>query len=237
MPLRHRLGLLLVLFGLAHPVQAQEGPVLVELFTSQGCVACPPADALLDTLADRQDVIALALHVDYWDYIGWVDSFGQTKFSERQKTYARTKGRASVYTPQMIIGGLDEVKGSAPAQVMGAIATHLGQSAALQPVRLSLARGQGNDLVIEAVADAGLAVVTDVQLVRYRDAEEVEILAGENAGKTVTYRNIVTSWDTLAAWDGATPFRQTVRIDGTEPVVVVIQQQGQGAVLAAARQR
>ncbi len=223
--------------GFASPLSAQQTPVLVELFTSQGCIACPPADKLMETLADRDDVIALALHVDYWDYIGWVDSFGQSQFSDRQKNYARANGRASVYTPQMIIGGIDEVKGSSRAQVMGAIATHLGTNGAQDTVRLTLSQGSQGELIIEARAGQRLATEADVQLVRYRDSERVEILDGENAGRSVTYRNIVTAWDNLTTWDGTQPLRYSVLVEGEEAVVVVIQAQNQGPVLATARRR
>ncbi len=231
--------LLCAILGLASPAAAQHSPVLVELFTSQGCAACPPADKLLETLADRDDVIALALHVDYWDYIGWADSFGNSAFSDRQKRYARVRGRASVYTPQMIIGGIDEVKGSSRAQVMGTIATHLGMGGSANPkgVRLTLHSDQDTVLTVEAVAEYGLAYAAEIQLVRYKDSETVDILAGENAGRSVTYRNIVTSWQKLDNWDGQSPFRQTVQIEGDEAVVVVIQEQGQGPVLAVARRR
>ena len=82
-----------------------DGPVVVELYTSQGCSSCPPADAMLHDLAARPDVIALALHVDYWDYIGWVDEFADPAYTRRQKQYAQVAGNPSVYTPQMVIGG------------------------------------------------------------------------------------------------------------------------------------
>ena len=229
--------LLCAILGLATPAAAQHSPVLVELYTSQGCAACPPADKLMESLADRDDVVALALHVDYWDYIGWTDSFGQTAFSERQKRYAQLKGRASVYTPQMIIGGIDEVKGSSRAQVMGTIATHLGMIVSENAVRLMLSYDDGAALEIEAFADDGLAYAADIKLVRYKDAEKVDIYAGENSGRSVTYRNIVTSWERLDSWDGQQPFRQSVRIEGDEAVVVIVQEQGQGPVLAVARRR
>lgn len=229
--------LIATVIGFASPASAQQTPVLVELFTSQGCIACPPADKLMEALADRDDIIALALHVDYWDYIGWVDSFGQAQFSDRQKNYARVNGRASVYTPQMIIGGIDEVKGSSRAQVMGTIATHLGANGAQDKVRLTLSQGERQELIIEARAEQNLASKADVHLVRYRDSERVEILGGENAGRSVTYRNIVTAWDNLTTWDGMQPLRYSVIIEGDEAVVVVIQQQNQGPVLATARRR
>lgn len=238
MRLAHRFGIFLsAILGLAIPAHAQQNPVVIELFTSQGCAACPPADKILDTLADRDDVIALALHVDYWDYIGWTDSFGQAKFSKRQKDYARAKARASVYTPQMIIGGVDEVKGSAQAKVMTALATHLSLPVSEHPVQLTMTGQPGSEVSIEAVASNGLTYAADVQLVRYRDAEAVDILGGENNGKSVVYRNIVISWDVIGTWDGVRPFQHTVQINGEDPVVVVIQEQGQGPVLAAARRR
>ena len=238
MRLGHSFRLVLcAMLGLGTPAVAQNSPILVELFTSQGCAACPPADRLLETLADREDVIALALHVDYWDYIGWVDSFGQTQFSNRQKAYARTRGRASVYTPQMIIGGMDEVKGSSERAVMGTIHEHLSNTFLRDKVRLTLNGEPGGEIVIEAVAQGGLSYAVDVQLVRYRDSEQVEILAGENNGRSVLYRNIVTSWRNLGTWDGIGTFEKRVMAEGDEAVVVVIQEQGQGPVLAAARRR
>lgn len=238
MRLAYRLRVVLcALLGLATPAMAQNSPVVVELFTSQGCAACPPADKLFEKLADREDVIALGLHVDYWDYIGWADSFGQTQFSDRQKSYARARGRASVYTPQMIVGGIDEVKGSAEPTVMGTINEHLARSYPRDSVNLTLTAESGGDITIEAVAHDGLAYAADVQIVRYRDSERVEILGGENNGKSVLYRNIVTSWRSLGAWDGASTFRQRVPLEGDDAVVVVIQEQGHGPILAAARRR
>ncbi|TVP70492.1 MAG: DUF1223 domain-containing protein [Rhodobacteraceae bacterium] len=238
--MRFGLGLRVVLcavFGLALPVQAQHSPVVVELFTSQGCAACPPADRILETLADREDVIALALHVDYWDYIGWTDSFGHAQFSERQKDYARARGRASVFTPQMIVGGLDEVKGSSQPQVMGAINHHLGRRAVGPHVELTLSGAPGSEMHIEARAPDGLEFATDVFLIRYKDAETVEIMAGENAGRSAVYRNIVTSWRSLGTWDGIGRFQHSIATDGPEAVVVIFQEQGHGPIVAAARRR
>ena len=217
--------------------QAQTNPVVVELYTSQGCAACPPADALVEHLADRDDVIPLALHVDYWDYIGWADVFAQSKFSDRQKTYARNAGRASVYTPQMIIAGTAEVKGSSTMQAMGAIQDHLRAQPAMPQVTVALSAQGAGTFHLHAQAQAPLARSADIQLVRYMDAATVEIMGGENNGRRITYRNIVTAWDVIAQWDGQAPFERQIRIDGTDPVVVIIQEQGQGQVLAAARHR
>ncbi len=229
--------MLCMVIGLHLPASAQQSPVVVELFTSQGCAACPPADRLLEKLADRDEVIALALHVDYWDYIGWTDSFGQSAFSDRQKAYARARGRSSVFTPQMIIGGIDEVKGSSRPQVMGTLGTHLSQSIMNEPIQITLSGERGVDITIEAVAPGGLAYATDVKLMRYMDEEHVDILAGENAGRSVVYRNIVTSIRRLDTWDGVRPFRQTVKVEGPEAVVILFQEQGLGPIVGAARRR
>ncbi|HHB81142.1 MAG TPA: DUF1223 domain-containing protein, partial [Aliiroseovarius sp.] len=113
------LGLGIGLSMASGQARAQERPlVVVELFTSQGCSSCPPADALLARLAQRDDVLALSMHVDYWDYIGWPDTFAQPKNTERQKAYAHAAGMRSIYTPQMIIAGKDHVIGSKPMDVV-----------------------------------------------------------------------------------------------------------------------
>ena len=224
------------LLAAANAATAQTSPVVVELFTSQGCAACPPADKVVEQLAHRDDVIALALHVDYWDYIGWADSFGQSQFSKRQKTYARNNGRASIYTPQMIIGGLDEVKGSAAMRVMNLIQDHRSNSAT-SSVQVTLTPDGDGKVIVQAESADALAQSADVQLVRYKDSATVSISGGENAGRQITYHNIVTAWDIIAQWDGLDPFRHVVSSGDDTPLVVIIQEQGQGAILAAARHR
>lgn len=210
---------------------AQAYPVVVELYTSQGCSSCPPADEFLAELAGHEGVIALALHVDYWDYIGWEDSFAQAAFTERQKSYARAVKSRMVYTPQMIIGGAERVEGNTPDAVVKLIGKHKG---VLSPVRLTVER-RGEAVVIRAVAEPPLADGAEVQLVRYEPQAVVEIARGENAGRTVTYRNIVTEWTKVADWPGRAPLEVTAPAPGAQPVVVIVQLPGPAAVLAAAR--
>src|SRR3954454_10513973 len=100
--MRNLLTAAVLLFGIV-VAHAEERPVVVELFTSQGCNSCPPADAYLGELAARSDVLALGLHVDYWDYIGWKDPFAQRAYTERQRHYSRALNQRFVYTPQMVI--------------------------------------------------------------------------------------------------------------------------------------
>jgi len=208
---------------------SEESPVLVELYTSQGCSSCPPADALLQELAQRDDVIALALHVDYWDYIGWADTFANPLFTARQKSYARAAGSRSVYTPQIIIDGADHVIGTRPMEVADLIRDHGAQS---DPVELSV-EGRGGDLVIELAPRTGHRGPAVVQVVTYKPREAVEIRRGENAGRTISYSNIVTSWQIIGEWNGRAGTRYTVERNGSLPVVVVVQRPDTGAVLAA----
>ena len=223
-------ALCLLMLATAGPVLAQGASgVVVELYTSQGCSSCPPADAYLEELSQEPGVIALALHVDYWDYLGWKDSFSNAKFTARQKEYAHAAASNTIYTPQMIVAGTDRVEGSNPQKVAGDIRRH--QSAEPQVV-LQLTRSNGS-VVINAVARSALSGPVTVQLVRYIPTANVDILHGENAGHTITYSNIVTSWERIADWPGTDDLNLSVPVQGKNPVVVILQQQGPGMILAA----
>ncbi len=224
-------GVALVVGAAPALAQSVKAPVVVELFTSQGCSSCPPADALLETLATREDVIALALHVDYWDYIGWEDEFADPAFTERQKMYARAAGARTIYTPQMIVGGMEHLVGVLPEELSALIGQHL---AAPLPVEVSLRRSNGS-LVIDAIADEPLDRPAVVQVVRYLPSETVAITRGENAGQTVRYSNIVQSWNEIGVWDGQAPLTISQPISGTDPTVVIVQETGPGRILGAAR--
>ena len=208
-----------------------EPVVVVELYTSQGCSSCPPADEFIAMLASDPRILPLALHVDYWDYIGWADVFAQSKFTDRQRAYAKAEGSRTIYTPQLIIGGQDRVEGFAPEETAERLREHL---AAGTPILLSVTR-EGDHLVIRAEADPPLTEPVRVQLVRYKPEETVMIERGENAGRTITYTNIVTSWQRLDDWSGQTPLVVTAPFDGDEPGAVIIQTDGPAAILAAAR--
>jgi len=257
------------------PGTVQDHPVVLELYTAQGCISCPPADDMMLELAPRDDVIALSLHVDYWDYIGWVDSFADPEYGQRQQRYARRHGQSTIYTPQVIINGIDIVEGFRVMQVMETIATHRRRPAEIQ---IDLTRVDGGGLEIRAHPLAPMAPVVamasrrsampnavvgtlsmgdaseepaaamaqtsapspgaySVAIVRYRAQEEVEILDGENAGRTAVFANIVTSWQTAGAWDMSNALEMTVPLEGDDPVVVIVQEAGQGEIVAAARLR
>jgi hypothetical protein len=208
--------------------QVSQG-VVVELYTSQGCSSCPPADALLRDLAGQPGVIPLALHVDYWDYIGWEDRFANPAFTARQKAYAKAVQDKMVYTPQMIVGGVDRVVGNEPQSVARAIKA---KAAMVSPVRIFVDR-QGDKATIRVESDAALGS-SFVQLVRYTPSAKVAIERGENAGLTVSYANIVTSWQRLADWSGSGPLQIKADVPGNEPMVVIVQRSGPAEILAAA---
>lgn len=207
--------------------------VVVELFTSQGCASCPPADAILKELAQVEGVLPLALHVDYWDYIGWRDTFGSALFTARQQAYARAAGDRMVYTPQMVIAGAERVLGSDPVAIMALIGAHAAQPA---PVMLEAARDGGN-LRITAQSPLPLARPAALHLVHFLPEARVAITTGENAGQVFDYVNVVTGWQVLGEWDGAAPLALDVTGAGDGPAAVIVQESGPGAILAAAELR
>ncbi|MEM1431888.1 MAG: DUF1223 domain-containing protein [Pseudomonadota bacterium] len=212
---------------------AERSPVVVELFTSQGCSSCPPADQLLRDLAQEEGVIALALHVDYWDYIGWKDSFARPEHTVRQKAYARASGERMIYTPQIIVEGRARVVGAKAMAVVNAVEE---QRAAPPQIALTAER-TGEVLQIEARALTQATAELVVQLVRYKPEGRVEILRGENAGRTLSYANIVTAWDVVAEWTVDTPLSLRLDVPGDQPAVVIVQETGHGPILAAAELR
>jgi len=224
---------LFVWAGAALAQDDERAPVVVELFTSQGCSSCPPADRLLTDLAEQEGVIALSLHVDYWDYIGWKDSFARAEHTARQRAYARAAGDRMIYTPQMIVGGVHRVVGARAMKVVNAIDAHAAAPAA---VTVTLER-EGDTLLVEAEATAAAPGEMVVQLVRYRPEATVKIARGENAGHTFSYSNIVTEWDVVSEWTGADALSLMLDAPGSEPAVVIVQQAGHGAILGAAATR
>lgn len=223
--MRRTLSLLASLMTFATPAVA-DGPVVVELYTSQGCSSCPPADAMLHELSARPDVIALALHVDYWDYIGWKDSFGNAEHTRRQQGYARVAQARSIYTPQMVIAGQDHVVGTKAMEVAELIQAHRARPTG---VSITVERA-GNRLQISGETQLSLPAGTVVQVVRYIPSRTVDITRGENAGAQFEYSNIVTDWDVAGEWSGAGDLDLSVPVAGSAPVVVIVQQPGAGAV-------
>ncbi len=181
---------------------AERRPVVVELFSSEGCSSCPPADVVLDRLARDQpvpgaEVIALELHVDYWDYLGWTDPFSSAAFTTRQRAYADAFGQRGVYTPQLVVDGAADLLGSSDAGARAAIAT-----AAREP-KAQVAVTRTGDHVSITVTDAGEKTgPADVWLAVTEDGLSTAVRRGENAGATLSHGPVVRTLDRVATLPG-----------------------------------
>jgi hypothetical protein len=181
------------------PAGAEPRAVL-ELFTSQGCSSCPPADRLLGELAHDPALIAMSLPIDYWDYIGWKDTLAKPRHSVRQRFYARTRGDGDVFTPQIVVNGVTHAVGSDKAAIEKAIAEGRREGATLSvQVRVAVADGK---LTVTIPAGPVMAA-GEVWLCALGAAVPVAIGRGENSGHTVTYHNVVRRWVKLGDFTGA----------------------------------
>lgn len=212
-------------------VSAQPRPLVVELFTSEGCSSCPPAEAYIGQLSARADVVALAFHVDYWDDLGWRDRFELAQSVKRQNVYARNLHHSSVYTPQLVIDGRFDAVGADGSAIARALAVQRTSA----PVTLSL---HDAELLVDIGAQPQSAGC-DVLLVAYLRHAVSAIGRGENAGRNLEEFNIVREIRTLGGWRGEPKaFRVPVSSlprDATD-VAVLIQPSGQGPMVGAAMQ-
>lgn len=216
--------------GAAASEQARR-PVLVELFTSQGCSSCPPADRLLAELAEQPHVIALSLHVDYWDYLGWKDEFGSARHTERQRAYALRADERMIYTPQIVIEGQDRMVGSRADAVRQAISRRSRMS---EDAELALSVENGR-LIARLSPVGGGATGATVTMAWLSAAEEVRITSGENSGRTALYRNVVRGWETLGEWDGGEATFTAAAPAEADALVVMVQDGEGGAILCSRR--
>lgn len=187
-------------FGSAVAGETQRPLGVVELFTSQGCNSCPLADAIFADLVKRGDLVALAYHVDYWDYLGWQDTLASPDNTQRQYDYAKSFGANSVYTPQVVINGRTHVKGSNSTAITDTL-DNFAKSGEGMSVDIKVMRASDS-----VVIDAGEGTGEDqgrVVLVHFNPAQLVTIERGENTGKTITYWNSVTAIQTVGMWHGA----------------------------------
>ncbi|KAB2914787.1 MAG: DUF1223 domain-containing protein [Hyphomicrobiaceae bacterium] len=237
------------LIGSSNPAAAQgsaaapssataSSPAVVELFTSQGCSSCPAADALLGRLAGRDDVIALSMSVDYWDYLGWKDTLASPKFTERQHAYKASLAVPMVYTPMMVVNGLAHLNGSREDKVLSAIEkTSQALMSKRVPIRMMADKGK---LTIEADAAPQAAQAKDstLWLAVIAKSVDVPITRGENRGHTITYHNVVRELIPVGVWNGSA---MTVQLEqhtfmrpGTERCAVLLQQGKAGPIIGAA---
>jgi hypothetical protein len=231
------IALTLLAAGAAMPGQdarAGDGrPVVVELFTSQGCSSCPPADALLNELASDPRVLALSFHVDYWDYIGWKDPFASAQYTERQRDYVAKLGLRYVYTPQMVIDGRHDAVGSNRSDVTLAIE----KAAATPPaMEVTLEGVEGGRALLSA--GAAPAEPATVWLVTFDDDHDTEVARGENRGRSLHNSNVVRELTALGTWTGE---QKTFALDfsaakaaGRGGCAVIVQEGRGGPVLGAA---
>lgn len=224
----------LVSLFLAGSALAEKDPVVVELFTSQGCSSCPPADKIMQELAKRDDVIGLALHVDYWDYIGWKDEYADPDHTLRQRAYAREGGRSMIYTPQMVINGQQDVVGAKAGELQSLINAHLTAA----PEAEVEATRSGNDVTVNvAPVELKQGEIYDIRLVQYTPMRHATIRRGELAGHELDYANVVENWQVAGQWDGISPQVFNVTVPTDLPTVVLVQRVGHGPIVAATRVR
>ncbi|MDX2258671.1 MAG: DUF1223 domain-containing protein [Hyphomicrobiaceae bacterium] len=211
---------------------------VVELFTSQGCSSCPPADSLMGRYAARGDVIALTFAVDYWDYLGWKDTLASPRYAERQRAYAKGRGDSSVYTPQAVINGRLHAVGSSGPDIDKAIQ----RLSLAQPMTVPIeVREDGLSLVIEAGEGAATppGEPATIWLAVMQAEHKVEIARGENAGRSITYYNVVRELAPVGEWRGQatriTLARDSVMWPGAKACAILLQQGLGGPILGAAR--
>jgi len=218
--------------------KASQSTSVVELFTSQGCSSCPKADALLKTYATRPGVLAISLPVDYWDYLGWKDTFGSAKFTERQRNYAKARGDGQIYTPQAVVNGMAHVNGASQKDIDAAIVSSAAQ---VEPNRVQLyfSMERGNLIIETGRAPEGAAAKeATVWLAVIQKQAEVAVSKGENEGKTLTYTNVVRDLTPVGTWTGQ-PMRivlsrAALMRKELESVAVLVQQGKAGPIIAAA---
>ena len=225
--------------GAARTPAAEEGgassgePVVVELFTSQGCNSCPPADALINELSEREDLIVLSLHVDYWDYIGWEDPYGSPQNTARQRAYAKSLGRRMIYTPQIMVDGRRDVMGARRGELQVAIAQARDQR---KVVDLRIVADDGGKVIVPK--GHRRAMPATVWLAVFDDRVKTEVLRGENAGRTLVNRHVVREFRKIGTWTGE---RLEIPLDlqasaaaGRDGCAVLLQSGGTGPIIGAA---
>lgn len=218
---------------------ASAGPqAVVELFTSQGCSSCPPADRIVGEMTERDDVLPLSYHVGYWDYLGWKDTFGIEEADERQTAYAAVQDNRRLFTPEIIVNGLHHVVGSDAAEVEKAV------TAADLTLPVSISYDHDEMQIAVGDGETSPSVKATVRLVTYLSKAEVEIARGENRGTTITYHNVVRTIRPVGIYEGkplaiALPADEVME-DGADGCAVLVQEElsgGPGRIIGAASAR
>ncbi len=219
-------GAALIALAASAGTAAAQPLTVVELFTSQGCSSCPPANANLIKVKDQPGVLALSFNVTYWDYLGWKDTFGRQEFTQRQVNYEPPLGRDGPFTPQVVVNGASDTVGVRPGEIEKLISTSHraeGPSLSLAGGKVSIGAGKAPD---------GRA---DIWLVRYnRGVVQVPVARGENTGRTLPHANVVHSLEKLGSWSGQATTLPLPAAGGGLSTAVLVQSPGGGPILAAA---
>ncbi len=218
--------------GATVAARAETPKPVVELFTSQGCSSCPPADAILAKLVAEGDVIALSQHVDYWNYIGWEDPFSHAGATERQRQYRTHLGTSYVYTPQMVFDGVTEAVGSD----RGMVETRIAHARLDKKIPLSVER-DGAKAVVRIPAGAEMAKGATVWQVDYDTAHTTPVRRGENSGATLVNAHVVRKMDRIGSYDGdamAIPVDLAkLRAEGRGGCAILVQEPQAGRIYGA----
>lgn len=230
------IGLLTVFVGAPFNRADAEALTVVELFTSQGCSSCPPADRIIGDLTKEKNILPLSFNVDYWNYIGWKDPFSSPEKTQRQRDYARKLGLRHIYTPQVVINGRDEEVGSRRALVLDKIK----KAAQVPRVPIAFNGGMSDSIPLTVTIESALltsVVPADVLLVIFDRKKETDIRRGENAGRKLAYHNVVSSFERIGQWSGESLTlsldRTRLAMDG-EGCAVLLQMADTGEILGAA---
>ncbi len=224
--------------SLTAQAQNNEPVTVVELFTSQGCSSCPPADAFLGKLTKRKNIIPLTLPVDYWDYLGWKDTLAKKQYTNRQKFYARTRGDGQVYTPQIVINGISHAVGSNQYSVDSQIQKASKQSKETS-MPISLETNDSDIWVKVGDANPNAKIKSGtIWLAHVSKNITVSIGRGENTGRTITYYNVVKKLKSIGNWSGNNidiKLKQSDKLKEKGFYVVFVQSDKNGLILAATR--
>ena len=216
------------------PALAGSDKVVVELFTSQGCSSCPPADHLLGELAERDDVIALSFHVDYWNYLGWDDPFSSVASTNRQREYRAAFGLRYVYTPQIVVGGAAQEVGSHRGKVLRAIE----RMRASRQVKVDISHPDKKTAVVRVGAGKAPAGPATVWLFAYDKSHSTDIGRGENSGVKLVNTHVVRETRKIGEWNGkdlkiSLPIAM-MGIENQDGCAIVVQSKNGGQIYGAA---
>ncbi len=217
------------MLGAAGPALADQQPTVVELYTSQGCSDCPPANAAVATFADRPDVLTLSFGVTYWDDLGWKDTFARPQYTQRQWDYARGLHHADVFTPQVVVDGHADTTGQSPAMIEPLIREAKAQRAGQPQIHLQPGK-------VQIAAAPPSRAAAQVWLVRYDPhVVQVPVRRGENGGKTLPHRDVVFELVKLGDWSGPARSFELKPGDANLKTAILVQAGPGGRIIGSAK--